>query len=50
MWGIDIMEHVVLQDSIFGSVHTETLQHTKGTARESQFFIANRYDEFISIH
>ncbi|WP_111625071.1 glycoside hydrolase family 16 protein [Arenibacter echinorum] len=44
---LDIMEHVGYnKDSIFGSVHTETYNHTKGTAKGKAVFIANPYDEF----
>ena len=44
---LDIMEHVGFnKDSIFGSVHTETYNHTKGTAKGKAVFIAKPYDEF----
>jgi len=39
------------KDSIFGSVHTETNNHTKGTARgKAVFNCKNPYDEFILFH
>ncbi|MFS4467786.1 family 16 glycosylhydrolase [Maribacter sp. 2210JD10-5] len=44
---IDIMEHVgFTKDSIFGTVHTEAFNHTKGTEVGKSVFIANPYTEF----
>lgn len=39
---IDIMEHVgYMPDSVFGSVHTETYNHVKGTQKTKGIYMAN---------
>jgi len=44
---IDIMEHVgFTKDTIYGTVHTETYNHTKGTGVGKGIFIADPYEEF----
>ncbi len=44
---IDIMEHVGYEkDSIFGTIHSETYNHTKGTQKGKAVFIPNPYDSF----
>ncbi len=44
---IDIMEHVGFQnDSIFGTIHTETYNHTKGTQKVKSIYISSPYSEF----
>ncbi|MCC7400813.1 MAG: glycoside hydrolase family 16 protein [Chitinophagaceae bacterium] len=44
---IDIMEHVgFMKDSIFGSLHSETYNHVKGTQKTKGVFIQNPYSEF----
>ncbi|WP_446050050.1 glycoside hydrolase family 16 protein [Zobellia laminariae] len=44
---IDIMEHVGYQnDSIFGTVHTESFNHNKGTEVGKSVFIEKPYDDF----
>ncbi|MDY7394709.1 family 16 glycosylhydrolase [Aureibaculum sp. 2210JD6-5] len=44
---IDIMEHVGFnKDSIFGTIHTEAYNHTKGTEKSKSIFIDKPYDEF----
>jgi len=44
---IDIMEHVGYQkDSVFGTIHTEAYNHTKGTQKGQGIFIPNPYTKF----
>ncbi|MFT3846550.1 MAG: glycoside hydrolase family 16 protein [Lacibacter sp.] len=44
---IDIMEHVgYMKDSIFGSVHSETYNHVKGTQKTKGIFIDHPYSQF----
>lgn len=44
---IDIMEHVGFNsDSIFGTVHTKTYNHTKKTEQGKSIFIDQPYDNF----
>jgi len=44
---IDIMEHVGFnKDTIFGSVHSETYNHIKGTQKTQGIFINEPYDKF----
>lgn len=44
---IDIMEHVgFTKDTIYGTVHTESFNHTKGTGVGKGVFIADPYEEF----
>lgn len=44
---IDIMEHVGYQpDSIYGTVHTDTYNHTKGTQKTKALFIKKPYTKF----
>ena len=44
---IDIMEHVGYKaDSIFGTVHTKTFNHMKGTQQGKKIFIEKPYDSF----
>jgi len=44
---IDIMEHVGYnKDSIFGTIHTESYNHIKGTQKMKGIFIDKPYDSF----
>lgn len=44
---IDIMEHVGYnRDSIFGTIHTQSYNHMKGTQKGKGIFISNPYDQF----
>ncbi|MDR0793935.1 MAG: glycoside hydrolase family 16 protein [Chitinophagaceae bacterium] len=44
---IDIMEHVgYMKDSIFGSLHSKTYNHVKGTQKTKGVYIAHPYSEF----
>ncbi len=44
---IDIMEHVGYEkDTIYGTVHTEAYNHTKGTEKGGSTFITDPYSEF----
>lgn len=44
---IDIMEHVGYnKDSIFGTIHTESYNHMKGTQKGKGIFIDKPYDSF----
>jgi len=44
---IDIMEHVgFTKDTIYGTVHTESYNHTKGTGVGKGIFIDEPYEEF----
>jgi beta-glucanase (GH16 family) len=44
---IDIMEHVgYLRDSIFGSAHSETFNHTKGTGSTGNIFLNDSEQKF----
>lgn len=44
---IDIMEHVGFSpDSIFGTIHTKTYNHLKGTEKGKKIFIERPYDKF----
>jgi len=44
---IDIMEHVGYEkDTIYGTVHTEAYNHTKGTEKGGSTFISAPYSEF----
>ncbi len=44
---IDIMEHVGFEkDTIYGTVHTEAYNHTKGTEKGGSTFITDPYSEF----
>ncbi len=44
---IDIMEHVGYnKDSIFGTIHTESYNHMKGTQKGKGIFILNPYEQF----
>jgi len=44
---IDIMEHVGYEkDSVFGTIHTETFNHMKGTQKSKGIYIRSPYDSF----
>jgi len=44
---IDIMEHVGYnKDSVFGTIHSESYNHLKGTQKGKGIFIATPYDQF----
>ena len=44
---IDIMEHVGYEpDSIYGTIHTKTYNHMKGTEKEKSIFVENVSDDF----
>ncbi len=44
---IDIMEHVGYEpDNIFGTIHTESYNHMRGTQKGKDIFINNPYDSF----
>lgn len=44
---IDIMEHVgYLKDSVFGTIHSEAYNHSKGTQKGYSLFVKNLYDSF----
>jgi beta-glucanase (GH16 family) len=44
---IDIMEHVgYLKDSVFGTVHTASFNHRKGTQKGASLLVKNLYDSF----
>lgn len=44
---IDIMEHVgYMKDSIFGTVHTESYNHVKGTQKTKGIFITDPYNSY----
>jgi beta-glucanase (GH16 family) len=44
---IDIMEHVGFEkDSVFGTIHTKTYNHIKGTQKGKKSFIANPYTDY----
>ena len=44
---IDIMEHVGFEkDSIFGTVHTDAFNHTKGTQKGRKVYVQNPYTEY----
>jgi len=46
---IDIMEHVGFnKDSIFGTIHTQSYNHMKGTQKGKKTFINQPYDTFHS--
>ncbi len=44
---IDIMEHVGFSaDSIFGTIHTKSYNHMRGTQKGKNIFVENPYDTF----
>lgn len=44
---IDIMEHVgYSKDSVFGTIHTESYNHMKGTQKGKSIFITEPYERF----
>lgn len=44
---IDIMEHVGYEkDSVYGTVHTETYNHVKGTQKTRGIFVGSLYSDF----